>query len=231
MNPVLVLAFGAGAASAFSPCGIAMLPATIGLMLGRRLNAVGVSGRLAQGVGAGLSLGLGFSVVVAVIAVAFAIVAHAILHILPLVMVALAGALVIMGVLMYFDRLAIGLSTEGFSERVRGLGVGLFGTLTAVGAAYGLAALSCTLPLFIALLAEVASAGWASTVEIVLAFALGVSLVLTAVAVGTAVWRMAMERAIRAALPYIGRVSGVIVVAAGLWISYYWLLGPGHWLL
>lgn len=231
MHPAVALAFGAGAASAFSPCGIAMLPATIGLMLRQGGESRGPSGRLRYGIAAGLSLGLGFSLIVAIVAVVFAVVARAVLHMLPVAMVVLSVALVIMGVLMYLDRFSIGFSTDGVSERVRGLGVGFMGTLVAAGAAYGLAALSCTLPLFIALLAEVTLAGWAGTLAIVLAFAIGVSLVLTAIAVGTALWRLAMERAIHAVLPYIGKVSGAIVVAAGLWISYYWLLGPGHWLL
>lgn len=230
MNPTMVLAFGAGAASAFSPCGIAMLPATIALLLGRQAGSARIGERAWRGGVAGILLALGFSLVVAVAAVLFSLVAHALFRVLPFLMVALAVALVAMGVLMYLDRLAIGLSTGAIASRVDALGGGFVGTLVATGAAYGLAALSCTLPIFIALLAEVAGAGLAGTVGVVVVFALGVSLVLVSVSVGTALWRGAMERAIRAVLPYIGKASGVIVVAAGVWIAYYWVLGPGHWL-
>ncbi|MCL6597042.1 MAG: hypothetical protein K6V73_12685 [Firmicutes bacterium] len=216
---------------AFSPCGIAMLPATIGLVLGqgggdRRPPP---QSRIAQGIGIGLSLGLGFSVVVALIAVLFGLLARPILRLLPAAMVALAISLVVLGILFALNRLSIGLPTQTLSESVRSWGVGPSGTFVAVGAAYGLAALSCTLPLFIALLAEVAGTGWEGTLAIILAFAVGESLVLTLVAVGTALWRLAMERAIRVVLPYVGRVSGIIVAGAGLWILYYWTLGPGRW--
>lgn len=230
MNPVLALAFGAGAASAFSPCGIAMLPATIGLLLGKSQARGGMGRRAWQGLMSGVLLALGFALVVALAAVLFALVAHAIFRLLPPLMVMLAVALVVMGVLMYLDRLAIGLSTDAVSSRVRALGGGFVGTLLAAGAAYGLAALSCTLPIFIALLAEAASAGWTGTVEVVLMFGLGVGLILTAVSVGTALWRGAMERLIRAVLPFVAKVSGIIVIGAGLWIAYYWVLGPGRWL-
>lgn len=230
MNPVVALAFGAGAASAFSPCGIAMLPATIGLLLGWNVRAAGPGQRAWQGFTAGVLLALGFSLIVALAAVLFALVAHAIFRVLPLLMVALAVALVIMGVLMYLGRFAIGLSTGAVASRVRALGIGFVGTLIAAGAAYGLAALSCTLPMFIALLAEVAGAGWTGTVTVVVMFAAGVAVILAAVGVGTALWRGTMERAIRVVLPYVGKASGVIVVAAGLWIAYYWLFGPGRWL-
>lgn len=230
LNPVIALAFGAGAASAFSPCGIAMLPATIGLLLGWNVRVAGARQRAWQGFSAGALLAVGFSVIVALAAVLFALVAHAIFRVLPLLMVALAAALVIVGVLMYLDRFTIGFSTDAVASRVRALGIGSVGTLVAAGAAYGLAALSCTLPMFIALLAEMAGTGFAGTLTVVVMFAAGVTVILTGVGVGTALWRATMERLIRAALPYVGRVSGVIVAAAGLWIAYYWLLGPGRWL-
>jgi cytochrome c biogenesis protein CcdA len=231
MNPAMVLAFGAGAASAFSPCGIAMLPATIALLSGRADTGAGLGERAWRGGMAGILLALGFSLMVAVAALLFSLVAHALFHVLPYLMVVLAAALVAMGVLMYLDRLAIGLSTGTLARRVDALGAGFVGTLVAAGAAYGLAALSCTLPMFIALLADVAGRGAGGTVGVVVMFAVGVSLVLVAVSIGTALWRGAMDRAIHTVLPYIGRVSGAIVVAAGVWIAYYWLLGPGHWLV
>lgn len=231
MNPAIALALGAGAASAFSPCGVAMLPATIGLLLGGRGATGGLGERVWRGLVAGILLALGFSLVVAVAAVLVSLVAHALFRVLPFLMVVLAFALMAMGVLMYLDRLAIGLSTDAVATRVRSIGVGFAGTLVAAGAAYGLAALSCTLPLFIALLAEVASTGLAGTAAVVLAFAIGVGLVLTTISVATALWRGVMERAIRAILPFIAKASGAIVVAAGIWIAYYWLFGPGRWLI
>ncbi len=230
MNPALVLAFGAGAASAFSPCGIAMLPATVALLLRGQDGSARLGERAWRGGVAGILLALGFSIVVAAAATLFSLVAQTVLRVLPLLMVALAVALVAMGVLLYRDRWAIGLSTGALARRMDAIGGSFVGTLVAAGAAYGLAALSCTLPIFIALLAEVAGAGLAGTVSVVVVFATGVALVLVAVSVGTALWRGAMERTIHGVLPYVGRASGVIVVFAGLWIAYYWVLGPGHWL-
>jgi cytochrome c-type biogenesis protein len=208
-----------------------MLPATIGLLLGWNATPAAPARRAWQGFGAGLVLAFGFSFVVALAAALFAVLAHAVFRILPLLMVALAAGLVAMGVLLYLDRPGIGLSTDNMARRVRALGAaGPFAALVAAGAAYGLAALSCTLPMFIALLAEAVSGRWAETALVVLSFAAGVALVLVAVGVGTALWRTAMERTIRSALPYVGKVSGIVVVAAGLWIAYYWLIGPGRWL-
>lgn len=208
-----------------------MLPATIGLLLGWNTADAGRRERAGQGFIAGVLLALGFSLVVTLAAILFALVAHAVFRILPFLMVILAVALIAMGVLMYLDRFRSGLPTDGMARRVRTIGDGSLGmTLVAAGAAYGIAALSCTLPIFIALLAEAGSVGWTGTVTVVLVFAVGVAVILTAVGVGTALWRGAMEGTIRASLPYVGKASGIIVGAAGVWIGYYWLFGPGQWL-
>lgn len=207
-----------------------MLPATIGLLLGWNVRATSARQRAWQGLSAGVLLATGFSIIVALAAILFSLVAHAIFRLLPFLMVALAVALVVAGVLMYLDRFAVGLSTGAVASRVRALGIGSVGTLLAAGAAYGFAALSCTLPMFVALLAEMGGAGWTGTATVVVMFAAGVTVILAGVGVGTALWRGTMERLIRTVLPYVDRVSGVIVVAAGLWIGYYWLFGPGRWL-
>lgn len=229
MNPAILLAFGAGAASAFSPCGVAMLPATIGFLLGSQTrDPARPMARVLRGVGAGVLLGLGFSLVVAVAAAVFSSLARVAGGLLPYVMTLLAAALVAAGILMMLDRPVIGIATGRLSERLHGIRLGFAGTLIAAGAAYGLAALSCTLPLFVALVADAAGLGVAGAVLATASFAVGVTLVLVAVAVGVALGQGAMEGALRSIQPYVPKVSGAVVIAAGLWIAYYWLMGPGH---
>lgn len=227
VNPAAVLAFGSGLAAAFNPCAIAMLPATIGLLLGRWGTGPATGGlrRLAQGLLTGAMLWAGFSVVVVAAALGFHLFTHAVFGALRPLMWALAVLLLAVGVLMFLDRPIAGPRVGSMAERVRGIGGGSVVTLAAAGAAYGLASLSCTLPLFVALMAETTGGALVLTVT---AFVAGVAVVLLAVAVGTTLWKSAMERVIRAALPYVMRVSGVIVVLAGLWLGYYWSLGPGR---
>ncbi len=226
VSPAEILAFGSGLAAAFNPCGVAMLPATIGLLLASsRLTLRGWSGRLLEGVVSGAMLWAGFTAVSVAAALLLQLFAHALFGALRPVMWTLALALLVVGVLMLWDRPVAGLDVGAAAERVRGLFGGSVLALVAAGAAYGLASLSCTLPLFVAFVAETAGGAAVLTVA---AFVTGVAVVLVPVAVGTTLWRTAMERVLRRALPYVTRAGGAIVVLAGLWLGYYWSLGPGR---
>ena len=93
------------------------------------------------------------------------------------------------------------------------------------GVSYGLASLSCTLPLFLAVLGVGAglSSGFLETVGQFLLYAAGMGSVIMALTLGMAVARTVLIRWMRAALPYVGVIGAWLMVVAGTYIVFYWL--------
>ena len=93
------------------------------------------------------------------------------------------------------------------------------GAMLLFGVGYGAASLGCTLPLFLALVG--ASLGGAKLTAFV-AYGIGMAVVLMALSVLVALAREGATRLVRPALPYMGRIAGVLLLASGGYLFYYW---------
>src|SRR5262249_9636483 len=93
------------------------------------------------------------------------------------------------------------------------------GAMLLFGVGYGAASLGCTLPLFLALVG--ASLGGAR-VSVFAAYATGMAVVLMALSVLVALAREGATRLVRPALPYMSRIAGVLLLASGGYLFYYW---------
>src|SRR5262249_48883908 len=93
------------------------------------------------------------------------------------------------------------------------------GAMFLFGVGYGAASLGCTLPIFLALVG--ASLG-AAKLAIFAAYAAGMMLVLTALAVTVAFTREGLTRFLRRLLPHISRLAGLLLVASGGSPCYSW---------
>ena len=87
------------------------------------------------------------------------------------------------------------------------------------GIGYGAASLGCTLPIFLALIG--ASLG-AAKLTIFAAYAAGMTLVLMALAVTVAFTRHGLARFLRRLLPHISQLAGLLLIASGGYLFYYW---------
>jgi threonine/homoserine/homoserine lactone efflux protein len=56
-----------------------------------------------------------------------------------------------------------------------------------------------------------------------LAYGLGMGAVLMGVTLGAALFKGAVARALKQVVPYVERLSAVLLIAAGGYIVYYWL--------
>lgn len=88
------------------------------------------------------------------------------------------------------------------------------------GVGYGIASIGCTLPVFLAVVGAAASG--ASTVLVFAVYGAGMAVVLTALAVAAALLREGLARGLRRLLPYMSRIAGALLVAAGGYVAYYW---------
>jgi len=98
-----------------------------------------------------------------------------------------------------------------------------FFAMTGFGVAFGTASISCTLPIFLAIVGlSSRSSNLLSGWSVFLAYAAGMGVVLTAVAVALATSREVLVNRMRNVLPYVERIGGFLLVASGLFIMYYW---------
>ena len=221
-----LFAFAAGLASAVNPCGFAMLPAYLGLYLGS-----GVAGenpgslrQLTQALLVGAAVTAGFIVLFGVAGTLIGFGASFVVNYIPWigliigVLLTLTGAWLVGGGKLYTGIAAQAASRIGNPGQVSVKGYFLFGI------SYGVASLSCTLPIFLAVLGlSAADTNFLNTVFNFLLFAVGMGLVIMVLTLGIAFFRTAMVGGLRRALPYIQPIGYWLMVLAGTYIIFYWL--------
>ena len=223
----LAYAFTAGMVSAVNPCGFAMLPAYLGLYLGDDSgedSALGAAARLRRAVVVGSTMTAGFVLLFTVVGFPIALGARGISDVFPWlglsigVLLAVGGAYLLSGGKLY-NNLAVRLS-----GKVPGASSGGVRGYFTFGVGYGMASLGCALPIFLAVI------GTTFTADTFLYFLLQLSLygmgmgsVILALTLNIAVFRGAMVRGLRRALPHIGTISAVLLLLSGAFLVYYWL--------
>ncbi len=220
------IAFGAGMVSAVNPCGFAMLPAYLSLYLGaeegdfRKRSPVG---RALRALLVGVIVSLGFILLFGLAGVVVSAGGKAILGVMPWVGAIIGAVLVLMGVWMFAGR---GLYTGVFkrvAERVGDPKTMSARSFFLFGLAYGLASLSCTLPVFLAVIGgSVAAGSFASGAVRLLSYGLGMASVLLTLTLALAFFKQGMVLWFRKTVPYVQLASAILLVVAGGYIIYYW---------
>ena len=229
-----LFAFAAGLASAVNPCGFAMLPAYLGLYLGagdsaeEGFNPLRLVGRAAL---IGGSVTAGFVALFGVAGSAIGLGASFIIQYLPWIGLGIGVLLVAVGAwLIAGGKLYTGLAARAASRIGEPTTVGVKGYFL-FGISYGVASLSCTLPIFLAVLGvNTADSSFLSSVGQFVLYALGMGSVILALTLGMAFFRGAMVKALRRALPYVQPIGAALLILAGIYITFYWLtLGGLFW--
>lgn len=222
MRPAVALAFTAGLLSPVSPCGFAMLPAYLSYFLATgKTSERGLVPRAANGLLMGAVVSAGFAAVYGSAGLVFSIGLRSIVAFVPWIAIGIGVALVVVGALFVFGR---GVSFV-LPEIVRpGKRSGLRGAFV-FGLAYATASLSCTLPAFLTVVSTSITAGGAIALPVLfLAYILGVAAVIFAVSVSGALAKEGAARSFRRMLRYVHRVSGALLILAGIYIVLYWVV-------
>jgi cytochrome c biogenesis protein CcdA len=225
-------AFGAGVVSTVNPCGFAMLPAYLALYLGTgkadfyERAALARSGRA---VWIAAVMTAGFVLLFGTIGTVVSVGGRLVIAAMPWLGLLVGAALLGCGLWMLTGRsLSAGVFNRlaghiGDPREVSARGFFLFGI------AFGAASLSCTLPIFLtvvgsAFTVEGAGAGLGQFVS----YALGMGSVVLALTVTAALVREGLlVGRIRRLMPYVHAVSAWLLVLAGAYIVYYWLVPGG----
>ena len=203
-------AFAAGMASAVNPCGFAMLPAYLGLYLGANEKGnedVKPVRHLGRALVVGGAVTAGFVVLFGVAGTVIGLGARSFAGgVLPWVglgvgvVLAIAGSWLIGGGKLYTGIAARASARMGNPGQVSLRGYFMFGL------SYGTASLSCTLPIFLAVVGStltLAVSNLATSFGQFVLYALGMGAVIMALTIGMAFFKGAMVRTMRQALPYI----------------------------
>jgi len=213
----LAFAFGVGMVATVNPCGFAMLPAYLSFFLGLEGAEEDTRASVLQALTIGGVVTAGFLVVFGLLGILLDGALSSVQQYLPWVTIVLGFVLVGLGIALLRGRsFSVRLPTVGGTGSRQLTSVFLFGV------SYALVSLSCTIPLFIAAVApSFTHANFASGMAAFLAYGLGMGVVLIALTVALALARHSLVRNLRRALPYIYKVSGVLLVAAGAYVVYY----------
>ena len=217
MTQTLLVAVVAGMVATVNPCGFAMLPAYLALVA-TCASEQSRARLLTRAVVSSAMMTLGFVTVFGLFGLAFSVIASSVQRYLPFVTVAIGLALVVVGTLLLMGReitLLIPKPSRGAPNRH-------VGSMFGYGVAYAIASLSCTIGPFLAVAGSTLRGGdLLEGVTAFLAYALGMGLVVTVLAIGTALASDVMTRRARSLLPHASRLGGVLLVLVGLYVAYY----------
>jgi cytochrome c biogenesis protein CcdA len=92
------------------------------------------------------------------------------------------------------------------------------------GVVYAIASLGCTLPVFLSVVgASLAVRGPGAATAVLIAYGAGMSVVMMTLALVAGGARDRLVKTMRRALPRMQRISGALLLVAGVYLSYYWL--------
>lgn len=216
----LTLAAVTGGLSVLNPCGFPLLPSFLSFYAStdeQRLPTA--TTRIGQGLHVGVLVTTGFLGVFSIIGLPITLGANAVAQAIPFVGLSIGLVLVAIGVAATTGR-TIRLNTA--TRRSGGPGRSSL-TIMSFGAGYGLASLGCTLPLFLTLVATSLSAnGTISSIITFAAYGAGMGIVVMALALAAAFARQGLARALRRVLPWLSRAAGLLLIASGTYLTYYW---------
>ncbi len=221
-------AFGAGIVASVNPCGFLVLPAFVGYQLG--LNEPGAGdevtfGQLGRSVTFGLAVTLGFVALFAAVGSVVAAGGTAIVSAFPWVGFSVGIGLTLLGLWSLFSGHSVGILAASRVSSPRGHGLG---AAFLFGIAYAVASLSCTLPIFLVVVAtSLLNAGFAHALWHFVSFALGMGVVIVAVSLSAVAFRGAVAQALRGMVPYVQRLSAIFLLGAGVYLIIYWVVLGG----
>jgi cytochrome c biogenesis protein CcdA len=224
------LAFAAGLVAALNPCGFAMLPAYLVLVVrgdgagGRQVAANTSTGltSIIRALAATGGMALGFLTVFGLFGALTISAAATVQRYLPYLTVVIGIVLVALGIWLLMGRELVLLIPQHLGGRWAP--TARVGSMYGYGVSYAIASLSCTAGPFLAVTAAGLRRGSiAGSASIYLAYTAGLTLVVGVLAVAVASASSALVNRLRRMLPYVNRISGVLLALVGLYVGYYGL--------
>ncbi len=221
-------AFGAGMVSAVNPCGFALLPVYLTLYLGAddsRFRSRSMAFRLFKAFWIALVVTSGFALLFGVVGIIVSAGGTFLMEIMPWLAIVVGMVLLLLGFWMLLGKsLSLHCMLHfagkiGDPREMSVLGFFLFGM------AFGATSLGCTLPIFLLVVGSSVTAGDFSTgIFQFISYILGMGGVMQILTLGIAVVKEGVVvGALRRVMPYVEKVSALMLLGAGSYIIFYWL--------
>ena len=222
-----LFSFSAGVVSAVNPCGFAMLPAYLGLYMSIGIDdktAVHYRQMILKGLFIGCSVGFGILSLFLLVGLITGFALTLLRSIMEWVGIALGICLISFGIWLtnggriYTNVTARIGQSIGNPNEINLKGFFLFGV------SYGIASLSCTLPIFLAVIGVnlKASSIYDSMLQFGL-YGIGMGFMIMLVTLSMVALKGVMIRYIKSVLPYVERIGFLLVVVSGMYIVFYWM--------
>lgn len=217
MTEELTLALAAGLLAAVNPCGFALLPAYLSLLVVDEAD-VGRAPAVRRALLSTIAMTTGFVVVFGLFGLVIAPLAIGIQQYLPYVTTVLGIGVVLAGLWLLAGRTlpALGWSPRGSRPSRR------FLAMVAFGATYALASLTCTIAPFLAIvISSFRSGSVLAGLALFVAYGLGMGLLVGAAALAVALARGAVLDRLRRWGGGVSRVAGALLIVVGAYVAYY----------
>jgi cytochrome c-type biogenesis protein len=219
-GPILI-ALSAGIITAFNPCGFAMLPAYVSYFVGQTAPGAEqppLAKRLLRAALTGGVVTIGFMTVYGVMGIVATEFLSRITSVVPFISIGVGVVLAVLGVAM-LRGYELKLRLPRMKSARKGSSMA---SMYVYGVSYAVVSLSCGFAGFLSTVISASNEGsFVDSMKVYLAFTSGMGLVLILLSFAVALAQQGFVRGMKKVLPYVNRISGAMLILAGLYVAYY----------
>jgi cytochrome c-type biogenesis protein len=217
----IIIALSAGIITAFNPCGFAMLPAYVSYFVGQTAPGAEqppLAKRLLRAALTGGVVTLGFMTVFGAMGIVATEFLSRITSVVPFISIGVGIVLAILGVAM-LRGYELKLRLPRMQSARKGSSMA---SMYVYGVSYAVVSLSCGFAGFLSTVISASNEGsFFDSMKVYFAFTSGMGLVLILLSFAVALAQQGFVRGMKKVLPYVNRISGAMLILAGLYVSYY----------
>lgn len=218
-------AFAAGMVASVNPCGVLMLPTYVLRQLGGERREKPVPRRALRGLLIALVVTTGFAVIFGLAGGIIAAGGQWLVTVFPYAGLLVGAGMVGLGIWLLATHRTLGILAAGRVSIKPSRSVGnafLFGIVYAVGS------LSCTLPIFLAVVgSSLVGGNLLGALSQFLWYALGMGTVIVLVTMATALFQQTVTQGLQRMAGHVHHISAMFLVGAGAYLIYYWVFQAG----
>lgn len=212
--------FVLGVLAAVNPCGFVLLPTYLMFFLGLEGSRPNDSQRtsLSRALRVGLATSSGFVALFLVVGTISRLFTNAIEQNAKYASIVIGAVLIVMGIAML-----AGWKPKIITPTIAGGKTRTFRSMFLFGIAYAVASIGCTIGFLTSvILGSINVHGFASGLLSIVLYGVGMGAIVTALTVSFAFAKGGLLRIMRNGMRYLDRISAVLVVLTGLYLTWYW---------
>lgn len=217
----LYFSFIAGLVAFFAPCSFAILPGYITYYISK--HSIEDKGRkliknILQGFIFGLIASIGFFTVFGLAGFGVIAIGQFIKQFIPWIAIVTGIILIFVGVFMFFGKELLFFKAPKikFIDKNEKAGIYLFGIVYAIGS------LGCVFPIFLSIVIQgIAADSFLDGAYTILTYVLGMSIIMITITTLTFATKYLILKKIEKILPYVKKLSAIVLVFAGAYMIYY----------